>query len=240
MINILKNLTKSERFRRDYSKRPRTISSEHTLEKQNVNLTLLFNKPRNVVSSFTSDASHKHDTLSKYVNIPHVYACGRLDRTSEGLLVLSSSRHISSAITDPNHYIEKTYYVNVEGSLDEAKLERLRRGVCIDGNVQTQPCTVEIVDGLPQNINVPAIPKDKDPQCTWIKIRLKEGINRQIRKMIASLGHHTVRIVRTSVGSFSLNENLSPGESITATPQEISDFWKNFYYIKYKGSEKSN
>lgn len=214
-----------------YSKRSRGA----LLEKQDSNTTILFNKPRNVVSSFTTDWHQSHGTLSEYINIPHIYACGRLDRTSEGLLVLSSSRYLSSAITSPNHYIEKTYYVHIEGNIEDEKIDILRNGITLD-NHKTLPCTIERVEGLPDSISVPRLDKDTDPNCTWIRIHLKEGINRQIRRMVSSVGYHTVRIVRSSVGKFTLDQTITPGTFKKVEQEEMSTFWKDFYCSKYKGN----
>lgn len=171
---------------------------------------LLFNKPYGVLSQFSGGGeAGKAATLAAHVDVPGVYPAGRLDRDSEGLLLLTDDGALQARIADPRFKLPKTYLVQVEGDPAEASLERLRRGVTLKDGV-TRPAEVA-------RIAPPALwPRDPPvrvrktvPDC-WVRLTIREGRNRQVRRMTAAVGHPTLRLVRWAVGDWTL-EGLVPG-----------------------------
>ena len=174
---------------------------------------ILFNKPFNVLSQFTDrslEASGR-ETLSRYVPVPHVYPAGRLDRDSEGLLLLTDDGKLQAQIADPKHKMAKTYWVQVEGAPQEDALQSLRRGVRLKDGV-TQAAKVRLIEepmGLwPRN---PPIRVRKSVPDSWIEMVICEGKNRQIRRMTAAVGHPCLRLIRAQIGDWRLGD-LMPGE----------------------------
>jgi len=172
---------------------------------------ILFNKPYGVLSQFTDRGDEPaRATLSDYVTVPGVYPAGRLDRDSEGLLLLTGDGRLQAQIADPRFKMAKTYLVQVEGEPDEAALERLRRGVMLKDGL-TRPAAA-------RRIPPPALwPRDPPvrfrksvPDC-WLELTIREGRNRQVRRMTAAAGHPTLRLVRWAIGDWSL-EGITPGE----------------------------
>jgi 23S rRNA pseudouridine2457 synthase len=175
--------------------------------------TLIFNKPFNVLSQFT-DAGNEgaaRQTLSDFIDVPGVYAAGRLDRDSEGLLVLTDDGRLQARIANPRHKMAKTYWVQVEGDPPEAALQALREGVELkDG--KTRPAQVRRIDEPPGlwPRNPPVRFRKTVPDC-WLELTIREGRNRQVRRMTAAVGHPTLRLIRCRVGPWSL-DGLQPGE----------------------------
>jgi 23S rRNA pseudouridine2457 synthase len=174
---------------------------------------ILFNKPFNVLSQFTDrslEASGR-ETLSHYVPVPHVYPAGRLDRDSEGLLLLTDDGKLQAQIADPKHKMAKTYWVQVEGVPQEDALQSLRRGVRLKDGV-TQPAKARLIEepmGLwPRN---PPIRVRKSVPDSWIEMVIREGKNRQIRRMTAAVGHPCLRLIRAQIGDWRLGR-LMPGD----------------------------
>lgn len=180
---------------------------------------ILFYKPFGVLSQFTSDT--KHRSLSDFGPFPKdVYAAGRLDADSEGLLFLTNDNDINHQLTDPKFEHERTYLVQVEGIPDECDIEKLRCGVVIEGK-RTKPANVSLCNhepNLPKRV-VP-IRFRKNVPTAWLKMTLREGRNRQVRKMTAAVGHPTLRLVRTSITFLSI-KGLKPGENRILNPVEI-------------------
>ena len=177
----------------------------------------IFNKPYGVLSQFTDEGTG-HPTLKQYIDIPGVYAAGRLDRDSEGLLLLTDDGALIKRLTDPRHHIEKTYCVMVEGDLTQERLTQLERGVQLKGYV-TLPCKARVIPAP----NLPPRPKPVTPHgpSAWIEIKLREGKKRQIRHMTAAVGLFTLRLVRVAIGQISLG-NLEPGEWRELTRREVN------------------
>lgn len=174
---------------------------------------ILFNKPFNVLSQFTDrglEASSR-ETLSDYLDVPHVYPAGRLDRDSEGLLVLTDNGRLQAQITNPLHRTPKTYWAQVEGVPDEAALEALRTGVTLKDGV-TAPAEARLIDE-PDDLwpRTPPIRFRKSVPDCWIELIITEGRNRQVRRMTAAVGHPTLRLIRARVGNWSL-EGLASGD----------------------------
>lgn len=172
---------------------------------------IAFNKPFGVLSQFTDRGSPSpRPTLSAYVDVPGVYPAGRLDRDSEGLLLLTDDGALQARIADPRFKLEKTYWVQVEGIPDDAALDRLRRGVELNDGM-TRPATAERIDAPALWPRDPPIRvRQSVPDC-WIAMGLREGRNRQVRRMTAAIGHPTLRLVRWSIGEWTLGE-LASGE----------------------------
>lgn len=172
-------------------------------------MLVLFNKPFGVLCQFTAEAGKA--TLADYIPVPDVYAAGRLDADSEGLLVLTDDGALQTRIADPRHKLPKTYLVQVEGEPDEAALARLAAGVDL-GDFVTRPCSARRVDeppGLwPRN---PPIRERKSIPTSWVEIVLREGKNRQVRRMTAKVGFPTLRLIRVRIGDWTLDA-LAPGE----------------------------
>jgi 23S rRNA pseudouridine2457 synthase len=171
--------------------------------------TIAFNKPYGVLPCFTDPGGRK--TLADYIDLPGVYAAGRLDLDSEGLLLLTSDGRLASHITDPHHKLAKIYLVQIERIPNEEALEQLRKGVVLSGK-KTRPAEVRLLPNHPQlpDRSVP-IRFRKTVPTAWVEITLREGMNRQIRRMTASVGHPALRLVRVAVGPIVLG-GLQPGE----------------------------
>ena len=172
---------------------------------------VLFNKPFGVLSQFTDrsmDAARA--TLSDYIDIPRVYPAGRLDRDSEGLLILTDDGREQARIADPKYKMKKTYLVQVEGDVSEETLEKVRSGISLKDGM-TRPAEVQqIADPELWPRDPPVRFRKTVPDC-WLKLTISEGRNRQVRRMTASVGHPALRLVRWSVGRWSL-DNIMPGE----------------------------
>lgn len=169
--------------------------------------TLLFNKPHNVLSQFTDRGTEgsKRQTLSDFIDVPGVYPAGRLDRDSEGLLILTDNGRLQAQISHPRHKTEKTYWAQVEGLPDEAALETLRRGVDLkDGH--TAPAQVSRLDP-PSDLwpRTPPIRFRKSVPDSWLSLTLTEGRNRQVRRMTAAVGYPTLRLIRYRIGNWTLD-----------------------------------
>lgn len=177
---------------------------------------ILFNKPYGVLSQFTDEGTG-HPTLKQFIDVPEVYAAGRLDRDSEGLLLLTDDGRLIKRLTDPKHHIEKTYWVMVEGNPVLDKLTRLERGIQLKDYL-TLPAKVRLI----QTPNLPQRPKPVTPHgpTAWIEIRLREGKKRQIRHMTAAVGLFTLRLVRVAIGQIRLDD-LQPGRWRDLTLKEI-------------------
>jgi 23S rRNA pseudouridine2457 synthase len=183
---------------------------------------LRFWKPYQVLTKFT-DAEGRA-TLADYVPVKGVYAAGRLDYDSEGLLLLTDSGRLATRLTDPKFAHPRTYLVQVERIPDEAALARLRAGVLLNDGM-TRPAQVELLPvppDLPER-PVPIRVRKNVPDC-WLRLTLTEGRNRQVRRMTAAVGHPTLRLVRWAVGSITL-EGLQPGEWARLNEAEAAALW---------------
>lgn len=169
---------------------------------------LLFNKPYGVICQFSRDGMHP--TLADYIALPAFYPAGRLDTDSEGLLLLTDDGKLQHRITDPKHKLPKTYWVQVEGIPDESALQQQRRGIKLP-DFTTLPAQARVInepEGLwPRN---PPIRERKAIPTSWIELTIREGKNRQVRRMTAAVGFPTLRLIRYRIGDWTL-DGLQPG-----------------------------
>ncbi len=176
-------------------------------------MLILFNKPYGVLSQFTDKgtAGSGRPTLSDFIDVPDVYAAGRLDKDSEGLLVLTDDGALQHRIADPRHKAPKTYWVQVEGEPDAAALETLRSGVRLKDGM-TRPARVRRIPAPPTlwPRTPPVRFRKTVPDC-WLELTITEGRNRQVRRMTAATGHPTLRLIRYAVGDWTL-DGLASGE----------------------------
>lgn len=172
---------------------------------------ILFNKPYGVLSQFTDrsmDATRR--TLSDYIKVPGVYPAGRLDLDSEGLLLLTDDGRQQARIADPKFKMPKTYLVQVEGEPDTAALNALKQGVMLKDGM-TLPAEAERIDAPDLWPRDPPVRFRKTVADSWISLTIREGRNRQVRRMTAAVGFPTLRLVRWRIGDWTL-ENIPPGE----------------------------
>ncbi len=176
---------------------------------------LLFNKPYGVLSQFT--AAHGHAGLGDYIDVPGVYAAGRLDADSEGLLILTDDGALQHRLADPRHKQPKTYWVQVEGAPADADLAPLRRAMPL-GDFVARPARVRLIDeppGLwPRD---PPVRFRRAIPTSWLELVISEGKNRQVRRMTAAAGLPTLRLIRAAIGNYRLG-SLRPGEWVMHEP----------------------
>lgn len=173
---------------------------------------ILFNKPMNVLSQFTDagSAGSPRATLSDYIDVPGVYPAGRLDRDSEGLMLLTDDGRLQARIADPRFKLPKTYLVQVEGEVGGTALTQLRGGVRLNDGL-TRPALAEAIDPPMLWPRDPPVRFRKTVPDCWLRLTITEGRNRQVRRMCAAVGLPCLRLVRWSVGDWTL-EGLEPGE----------------------------
>tara|TARA_R110002126_G_scaffold15185_10_gene62516 strand:- start:12766 stop:13431 length:666 start_codon:yes stop_codon:yes gene_type:complete len=178
--------------------------------KVEIPLLVLFNKPYDVLSQFTDNSTPPRATLADHVPLKNVYPAGRLDRDSEGLLLLTNCGQTQHLLSDPKHKAAKTYWVQVEGEISDEALDLLRQGILLkDG--PTLPAEVERIAPpalWPRN---PPVRYRANIPTSWLSLTIGEGRNRQVRRMTAAVGFATLRLVRVQIGAWQL-DSLQPGE----------------------------
>lgn len=183
------------------------ITYHHTNDMRSI---ILLNKPYDVLSQFTD--AEARPTLSTYISEKGFYPAGRLDRDSEGLLVLTNDGNLQHQIAHPDKKMSKTYWVQVENIPDEPSLQQLRNGIELKDGI-TKPAKVERIDAphMLWDRNPPIRLRQAIPDC-WLSITISEGKNRQVRRMTAAIGHPTLRLIRYRIGSWTL-DGLASGET---------------------------
>ncbi len=173
---------------------------------------LTFHKPYGVLSQFTPEPGSRWRTLAEFGLPRAVYALGRLDADSEGLLLLSDEPGLNTQLLDPKHAHQREYWVQVERVPSAAALAKLERGGIDLGDYKTRPCCARVLDPAPTLApRVPPIRFRKNVPDCWLSLELTEGRNRQVRRMTAAIGHPTLRLIRGRIGRLSLGE-LGPGQ----------------------------
>lgn len=224
MLILLSNEVKDNTAKRRPSARPkpnrpnetsRTSSGKYRSKKpvsanrnRGPQKVVLFNKPFDVLCQFTDDDNRK--TLKDFVNIEDIYAAGRLDRDSEGLLVLTNDGKLQHSLADPKHKTEKTYWVQVEGIPDQTALSSLVKGVELKDGM-TKPAKVEVIEEPTLWARSPPIRERASIPTSWLSITISEGKNRQVRRMTAHVGHPTLRLVRYAIGQWTI-DGIENGE----------------------------
>lgn len=203
-----KTTVKPERTKQKLHHNP--YGKKHNATKVSNPQLVLFNKPFDVLCQFTDNSTPRRATLADYIPIAGVYAAGRLDRDSEGLLLLTNCGKTQHRISDPMHKMAKTYWVQLEGDISDAALQQLSDGVPLNDGL-TAPANAQRIPAPDIWPRQPPVRQRLNIPTCWISLTITEGRNRQVRRMTAAVGFPTLRLIRVQIGPWRL-DNLAPGE----------------------------
>ena len=208
------------------------VNTVHNRLESDIHRYLVFHKPYGVLSKFTDPEGRP--TLANYISLQHIYPVGRLDMDSEGLLVLTSDGTFAHHLTSPSSKVSKTYWVQVERIPNDDALERLRNGVIIQGK-RTRPACVTLLNPEP-DIAPRSVPIRfrKSVATAWLRMDITEGMNRQIRRMTAQVGHPTLRLIRVAIGTIQLG-NLPIGQWRELSMTEVKALWPGREFLGGSG-----
>jgi 23S rRNA pseudouridine2457 synthase len=195
---------------------------------------LLLNKPYDVLCQFTD--SDGRETLASYVTEKNFYPAGRLDRDSEGLVLLTDDGALQHCVAHPQNKMEKTYWVQVEGSIDENALSALRRGVALKDGV-TRPAKATLLNEPDIWPRTPPIRYRAAIPTSWLSLTISEGRNRQVRRMTAAVGFPTLRLIRWAVGDWNL-DTLQPGQWREVADNEVEIFRNECAKLKQRTPQR--
>ncbi|WP_455200914.1 pseudouridine synthase [Kaarinaea lacus] len=192
-------------------------------------MLVLFNKPFNVLTQFTDQENR--ETLADYISIKNVYPAGRLDRDSEGLLLLTDHGKLQNLIASPAFKLKKTYWAQVEGDINDNAIDSLRKGVELKDGL-TAPATATIIDDPGVWTRNPPIRERKAIPTSWIELSINEGRNRQVRRMTAAVGYPTLRLIRVAIGPWELGD-LQPGQYQQVPDEQVIETLSTMPDIKH-------
>jgi len=198
---------------------------------------ILFNKPFDVLTQFTDESGRK--TLKDFISISNIYPAGRLDRDSEGLVLLTDSGALQHFISDPKHKMTKTYWVQVEHIPNEEALNKLRNGVELKEGL-TRPAQAKLIDPPQVWARTPPIRERQSIPTQWLELKITEGKNRQVRRMTAAIGHPTLRLIRYAIGDWTLDKLDSEQWRQISLPPELTSMIKSVDSKKTSPRRKVN